>query len=186
MKSVKMKHLLFVCMGLLLALSYAGCSNSGSEERTENLPTSVDSTENVLAPEESAVNMLVYSGNSGCKTYLASVATENTRGETSMHKEVIQYECTSDGYLLINHINSLFSCDAQITTTAYVGKDVITIKEYAPPTTDCICVYDVDMKIGPLKNQDYTVVLDKGYPNTFSFTLSFPSSEGEVEVNWEQ
>ena len=40
MISVKMKHLLFVCMGLLLALSYAGCSNSGSEERTENVPTS--------------------------------------------------------------------------------------------------------------------------------------------------
>ena len=180
-----MKHLFVVCMGLLLALSYV-CCDSSSEERTENIPAPEDSTENVLAPEESAVNMLVYSGNSGCKTYLASVATENSRGETSMHKEVIQYECTSDGYLLINHINSLFSCDAQITTTAYVGKDVITIKEYAPPMTDCICVYDVDMKIGPLKNQNYTVVLDKGYPNSFSFTLSFPSSKGEVEVNWEQ
>ena len=193
-KRMMMKKTIFVCVGFLLALSYGGCSHSDSEERTENLPVSKDSignvpipedsTENISAPEDSTVNLLVSSENSGCKY---NQETNSTRGSATENEEneVIQFECTTDGYLLIKHVNSIFCCEANITTTATVNEDIITIKEYAPPITDCICPYDVDMKIGPLKNQSYTIVVDKGYPVNFSFTLSFPSSKGEVIVDWE-
>ena len=181
MVSIKMKKTIFVCVGLLLALSYGGCGHSDSEERTEKVLTPDDSTGNVSVPEEPTVNLLVSSENSGCKY---NQETNTTRGSATEENEVIQYECTADGYLLIKHVNSIFCCEANITTTAYVSRNVITIKEYAPPITDCICPYDVDMKIGPLNNQNYTIVVDKGYPVNFSFTLSYPSSNGNVKINW--
>ena len=56
---MRMKKTIFVCVGLLLALSYGGCGHSDSEERTEKVLTPDDSTGNVSVPEEPTVNLLV-------------------------------------------------------------------------------------------------------------------------------
>ena len=90
--------------------------------------------------------------------------------------ESIEYEGTKDGYLIINHINALFCCDANITTTVSIDNNVITIFEHADPITDCICPYDLNMKIGPLKNIAYSIVIEDGHLDKKSFTMEFDSN----------
>ena len=129
-----MKKLLFM-MCLSAALIFAGCS--GDDERH---------------------NALKAFARSGCKP---NVGTEARSTDISdFHEdEIVRYEATTDGCLLLYHNNALFCCDTDIKATVSIRERVITIIEYHTPSTNCICPYDITMKIGPLNENSYTICI---------------------------
>ena len=149
------KFLIFLmCLGFTIGL--AGCS----------------SDDNSSDNQESESTLLSFS-QTGCK----KTGTNSSDVLGAIYgTESIEYEGTKDGYLIINHINALFCCDANITTTVSIDNNVITIFFLVYPITDCICPYDLNMKIGPLKNITYSIVIEDGHLDKKSFTIEFDSN----------
>ena len=119
----------------------------------------------------------------GCKS--SSSATRNG-GEGVFFPETIRYEATADGCLLVNHVNAMFSCEAQITGSVLVeGNEIRILEDFTDSGLNCICPYDLTMKIGPLKNGTYKLKL---YIHNFqnehtSFTFDYSQSvKGEWTV----
>jgi hypothetical protein len=134
-------------------------------------------------PTDTTSGDIVSFAHSGCKS------TAATRGDDETHvvfpTESVKYEGTEDGYLLLEHINAIFSCEATFTIKATVADGIITIVETAPSLTNCLCPYDLSMKIGPLENKTYEVVICDQTEDTkrVSFLLDYSSSvKGEFEV----
>ncbi len=151
-----MKKILLFFMCFLLTIGLAGC---GSDDNSSD--------------NQEFESTLISFSQTGCK----KTGTKSSDVlDTIYGTESIEYEGTKDGYLIINHINALFCCDANITTTVSIDNDAITIFEHADPTTDCICPYDLNMKIGPLKNITYSIVIEDGHPDKKSFTIEFDSN----------
>ena len=135
-------------------------------------------------PTDTTSGDIVSFAHSGCKS------TAATRGDDDTHvvfpTESVKYEGTEDGYLLLEHINAIFSCEATFTIKATVADGIITIVETAPSLTNCLCPYDLSMKIGPLENKTYEVVICDQTEDTkrVSFLLDYSSSvKGEFEVS---
>ena len=98
---------------------------------------------------------------SGCKK---AVETRVTGEETTFEYplEAIEsfiYEGTTDGSLKLIHKNGRFTCEASITCTVKVTDGTISIIESYIPSTNCICCYDLTMKISNLKPGRYNVVI---------------------------
>ena len=145
-----MKKKIFVLIGVLLTIISAGCSSDDN-----------------FSDNQEFESTLIFFSQTGCK----KTGTNSSDVLSVIYgTESIEYEGTKDGYLIINHINALFCCDANITTT------VSTIFEHADPITDCICPYDLNMKIGPLKNIAYSIVIEDGHLDKKSFTMEFDSN----------
>ena len=119
----------------------------------------------------------------GCKS--SSGATRNG-GDGILFPEAIRYEATADGCLLVNHVNAMFSCEAQITVSVLVeGNEIRILEDFTDSGLNCICPYDLTMKIGPLKNGTYKLKLYiQNFQNEHtSFTFDYsPSVEGEWTV----
>lgn len=129
------------------------------------------------------IDGLVSFAHSGCKS------TAETRGDDEHHivfpPESVKYEGTQDSCLLLEHINAIFSCEATFTIKATVADGIITIVETAPSLTNCLCPYDLSMKIGPLENKTYEVVICDQTEDSkrISFQLDYNTSvKGEFEV----
>jgi hypothetical protein len=151
-----MKKKIFVLIGVLLTIISAGCSSDDN-----------------FSDNQEFESTLIFFSQTGCK----KTGTNSSDVLSVIYgTESIEYEGTKDGYLIINHINALFCCDANITTTVSIDNNVITIFEHADPITDCICPYDLNMKIGPLKNITYSIVIEDGHPDKKSFTIEFDSN----------
>lgn len=151
-----MKKKLFVLIGVMLIIISAGCSSDDNSSDNQKFEST-----------------LIFFSQTGCKK--TGTNSSDVLG-VIYGTESIEYEGTKDGYLIINHINALFCCDANITTTVSIDNNVITIFEHADPITDCICPYDLNMKIGPLKNITYSIVIEDGHPDKKSFTIEFDSN----------
>ena len=148
-----------------------------------NLLNNGSKTHGPSDPDDPVVDGLISFAHSGCKS------TAATRGDDETHvvfpTESVKYEGTEDGYLLLEHINAIFSCEATFTIKATVADGIITIVETAPSLTNCLCPYDLSMKIGPLENKTYEVVICDQTEDTkrVSFLLDYSSSvKGEFEV----
>ena len=94
--------------------------------------------------------------------------------QSSDDKELIKIT-SENGLLKIKHINVYFNCEpGKIFATATVHDTVVTIteaeqKHYA----DCICPYDLSMKVGPLNFQHYYFVITRGDAEYTHFSLDY-------------
>ncbi len=71
-------------------------------------------------------------------------------------------ELSSDGkYLKIKHINAKFNCcPGKIFITSKISKNIIFIDEDETlHDCNCVCDYDLDYKVGPLKYKKYLIVM---------------------------
>ena len=67
---------------------------------------------------------------------------------------------TNDNCLLITHVNALFGCESTITAAVKTEENVIYITEDATDAgVNCVCPYDLTIKVGPLKNEKYKIVV---------------------------
>lgn len=101
--------------------------------------------------------------NSGCKL---ETETETRAANGLFGDEKIVYEASSNGKLVVKHINAVFSCDANISAEAHLDKDnkTIVINETATnESANCLCNYDLTMEVGELQETTYTLkVIHKG------------------------
>ena len=141
---MKKKFLIFSLM--LMAVGYSGCI------------------------EEEKSDALQAFSNSGCKNY----ATRSDNAEDSWSdlfgKESITYEGTKDGCLILYHNNVLFTCETEISAKVTIKDGEISIVESYNPNTNCICAYDLFMKIGPLEHRAYTISIYHNISSTLSET----------------
>lgn len=122
--------------------------------------------------ENTKDNALISYAKTGCKPASSRVADDAT---DIFGKEVITYQGTSDKCLIIKHINVMFGCDADISVTASINNRVITIAEHHTSSTNCICPYDLTVKVGFLTDGEYTVVIDNGSSDKISFSINYSS-----------
>lgn len=123
-------------------------------------------------------NLLVAISKTGCK----NIAGTSTRGawDEIYGEESVKYNSTDDGCLMINHLNALFACDANIIVSATMEKGIICIIEEGGNSTNCICPYDLNMKVGPLSPGKYTVKIYQQHSSSFakeehlSFDIEYP------------
>lgn len=101
--------------------------------------------------------------NSGCKL---ETETETRAANALFGDEKIVYEASSNGKLVVKHINAVFGCDAKISAEAHLDKDnkTIVINETAAnESANCLCSYDLTMEVGELQESTYTLkVIHKG------------------------
>lgn len=158
---------LFLYLPLLLALMVGsvGCSSddnasSGSKEKG-----------------------LLSFAHTGCKT-AGTRADGDLSSATGLYgQEVVRYEATEDGSVMFFHDNAVFCCEADIKASASVEGNTIHIKEDATLVTNCICNYDLTMKVGTLEQGTYTVVIEDGRMEDITFQIEYsPTLKGEYIV----
>ncbi len=159
---MKKKSLCYVCLALLLLACFIACSNDDNSSTQENV--------------------LLSTTLSGCKDLSRSSETSGT--STDLHsEEVIKYNATSDKGLILEHQNVIFGCEAKLTTNALLKNHEIIISESDKSITDCICTYDLTMKIGSLNEGSYRIVIIRDALEYASFTINYaPGLEGEFIV----
>ena len=161
------KTSIFLCMLLLLTLAM-GCS---SEEENSNKQQ----------------NYLQTIAVSGCKNNIDPTnASSSNRTSVFETTEFVKYEGTEEGSLMIYHENAQFSCEAKIETNVTINENVICIIEKdVTPVTNCLCCYDLTMKIGPLENKLYKIIICKNNEQGqyVNFSIDYNTTvKGEIKV----
>ena len=109
-----------------------------------------------------------------------SVSICKTKGGTAkgIDPEYITIKTVDDYYLLDNHINSMFNCQpGQITITINVSDNVVSMDENESSSlANCICPYDLEFKLGPLKYGTYNLKFQKSGLTFKEYTLDFKKS----------
>lgn len=123
---------------------------------------------------------------SGCKSTNGSNSHVNTnRSSVFNTTELVRYEGTKDGCLMVFHENAIFSCETEVKANVIINGNVITIiEEEVSPLSNCLCCYDLSMKVGPLENKLYEVFIRKGnvQGQYINFTIDYsPMVKGEIE-----
>ena len=137
-------------------------------------------------------NALQFFSTTGCKS--DDTRAQNDGGSLTdlFGQESVTYEGTEDGYLVVCHHNARFTCETQLSASVTIEDGQISISENYVPNTNCVCAYDLTMKIGPLNQGQYTVSVTtrfRDYPDTqkapdFSFPINYnTSTKGEYIVN---
>ena len=109
--------------------------------------------------DENEKGVLSFFSQSGCKTTVSRGSDDVSTLSEQFGNEVVAYKGTDDGSLLISHTNAVFSCDVSIKPTVKIDDDIISIIESYKPETNCVCCYDLLMKVGPLKEGRYRVFI---------------------------
>ena len=126
-------------------------------------------------------SILISSEATDCKDNPALML--NTISGELVYDEYFKYEATTDGGLLIQHINTQHGCDSKIATTAFIKDNVITITENGNQDANCVCCYDVSMKIGKLKDRQYKIVVYKNSKEYTTLTIDYSSTlKGEYHI----
>ncbi len=102
---------------------------------------------------------------SGCKDFASYSNTSQTGRQQT--KKMVDFNATErvalkgndKGMLNVFHENALFTCEAVFTCSVDVSGNTIVIHEDAPPSTNCMCNYDLTSEVGPLENKTYTLII---------------------------
>jgi len=93
--------------------------------------------------------------------------------------EYLEYSTVEENFLSVKHINALFNCSpGKITASIKIeGSNLIITEDEESSIADCVCRYDINYKIGPLKYGQYQFILKKGENLTYlNFPITFNSS----------
>ena len=102
---------------------------------------------------------------SGCKDISAVSNTSQFDGQSMRSQkymdltERVSLKGNSKGMLNVFHENTTFTCEAKFNISINVSGNTIIICEDAPPSTNCICLYDLTSEVGPLENKTYTLII---------------------------
>ena len=165
---MKKNLILFLGAMLMLAIGMSSCSsdeNKANKQANEFLSFAV----------------------SGCKNNVEQTNIGNSNRALVFDAiESIRYEGTKDGSLMIFHENAIFSCEAKIETEVTINENTICIVEKdVSQTTNCLCCYDLSMKVGPLENKSYRIVVckDSEMGKYIDFTIDYsPTTKGDIKV----
>lgn len=155
-------------MGLasLLLLGMMGCGNDTDEKTVGG---------------EKTVQLRDFS-NSGCKDHVSSVNKKATNTRALGDSEYMDYQGTSEGYLYVKHVNTIFNCcieDEDIKMEVTTSGNKIIISENEDLTKyqelcECICNHDLSGEIGPLtEGGKYTIVVKRDNQELVSFPITF-------------
>ena len=166
-----MKKSFFLCLGAMLMLAIGMSSCSSSDENKVN----------------KQANEFLSFAVSGCKNNVEQTNIGNSNRALVFDAiESIRYEGTKDGSLMIFHENAIFSCEAKIEKEVTINENTICIVEKdVSPTTNCLCCYDLSMKVGPLENKSYRIVVCKNSEmgKYIDFTIDYaPTTKGDIKV----
>lgn len=129
---------------------------------------------------------------SGCKDF-ASLSKHNT-SESGYQKvknqpdsniiERVTLKGNKNGTLSVFHENATFPCEAEFTISVDVSESTIIVHEDAPPTTNCICHYDLNSEVGPLEDKTYTLIIKSefAYGPTITHQFNYSSTLDESFV----
>ena len=153
------KNIIALCLLPAAAIGLAACSDN----------------EDVNGGDAKVEARYVY--DSGCKTdaETSEAARANGGFENYGFEESVEYTSKGDGYVFVNHVNSILQCcsDEKRVDVTRSG-NVISVREYDPVTScNCLCPFDIQYEIGPLTPGEYTVTFVN---NNASFTFTYPSS----------
>ena len=155
------KGLLFVCCFSLMLLTM-GCDDDKTERASGNI--------------------LVSFAKTGCKSSSMRSGDNSAGVREIIEEESISYEGTSDNCLFITHNNTIFACESEITASATIDGRVITLTENGTNETNCLCPYDLTMKVGPLTYGTYQVVLLKEDLEYMTFTINYTNKVSGKEL----
>jgi hypothetical protein len=117
----------------------------------------------------------------GCKTFDGGGLGDGA--PIPSDQDCIEYEYDGQSVLLIRHVNSAFNCcPTDILTDISIYENLITIaeSEYLVIPCDCLCLFDVDVKITNLEPGQYTVKVMQLYldpdDELLEFTIDLSSS----------
>ena len=160
---MKKKSLCRVCVALLIAASFTACSSGDKSSAQESV--------------------LLSSTQSGCKDMSRSSEDGGLLSDP-YSEEIIKYNATPDKGLIIEHQNVVFGCEAKLTTSALIKDHEIIINESGESRTDCVCPYDLTLKIGSLSEGDYRIVIIRDALEYASFNINYTSAlKGEYIIN---
>lgn len=135
-------------LALLIVLLFASCENEESIMR------------------EFSLNSFSFSD---CK---------HEKGAMIYNDELVGYRYEKGDLLYFTHQNVAFNCcqpeDNLTVVTSLVG-DSIIINEFekVPGLCKCICPYDMECKVGPLKEKQYWIIVKTGEIESFRFPIYF-------------
>lgn len=117
---------------------------------------------------------------SGCK-YL-EIGNSHSYDHTSS-EDCIDYTYSSEGTLLITHVNSAFNCcPGELTADVTISGSLIIIEEYEQEAAcRCNCLYDLEYRIEDVETGIYSIKIITPYVEEneqleFSIDLSSPTS----------
>jgi len=117
----------------------------------------------------------------GCKTFDGGGFGDGV--PIPSDQDCIEYEYDGESVLLIRHVNSAFNCcPTDILTDISIYENLITIaeSEYLVIPCDCLCLFDVDVKITNLEPGQYTIKVMQLYldpdAERLEFTIDLSSS----------
>lgn len=104
---------------------------------------------------------------SECKSHDAKAAADNS--------EYLEYSTVDGNYLLIKHVNvRLNCCPDSIKVNSSIDNGIIKYFVFEKnPGCNCICLYDVTCKIGPLAYALYPIKVIVGPEQVAEFNLIF-------------
>lgn len=106
--------------------------------------------------------------------------------KSSVTNEKIEYRAVNINYLEVNHVNVTFNCEpGKLLVDVEFNNDTIFVNESEEQSiANCICPYDLNYRIGPLKYDTYQFVLKIMGLEHATFKLVFNSTtEGIFEFS---
>lgn len=128
---------------------------------------------------------------SGCKN-IASYSSQLSKQQSKMQfdnlVERVTLKGNNKGMLSVIHENAVFTCEAEFTLSADISGNTIIVNEDAPPSTNCICRYDLTSEIAPLDNNETYMLIIKNnnitiwthqfqYSNTLDMSFDISKKE---------
>jgi len=119
----------------------------------------------------------------GCKTFHTGTYTDGITPD----QDCIEYDYDGESVLLLKHVNGAFNCcPDDILADVTVAGNLILIQEseYLVTPCDCLCLFDVDVRISSLDPGQYTIKVMGLYldpddePLEFTIDLSSSPSSG--------
>lgn len=169
MKRFRKKQFIIAAVFIIVACS--SCQGSGiNEDNLENQGDTVTYSD-IFEPQNPPRNFSV----TGCKSVTRDLFDE----------EYLEYQATEDGYLRITHYNSIFNCkpgrvfaELSVNSHEYIINE---IELYA--IAECVCPYDLSFDIGPMKEEEYTVIIRRNDVELIKFSITFNSVlKGQVPI----
>lgn len=170
-----MKKSLYVLAAIVLSSMMLACSSDDSDGNSKTI-------------------MLRNHTESGCKD-VASFSNTSSSGYQKVKSqfdskitERVSLKGNEKGTLYIFHENAIFPCEAEFTISVDVSESTIIVHEDAPPTTNCICHYDLNSEVGPLEDKTYTLIIksESAYGPTITHQFNYSSTLDESFVVTEE